>query len=169
LFKNETICDKFPFDALGTPSASRSLYLGRTTITLRDKSDKKMTTESSGATRKGRRTQLRRIVVSEHNYFALKKLGYAGDSFNDVISRLLRIEKNYREMKKKQEEEEEQRQKNTDKNSYDDYIESEFIPPSNPSTMFAEQNNNNMQNIDELLRWVRGKKSRNSKNNQTKK
>ena len=60
-----------------------------------------MTTESSGATRKGRRTQLRRIVVSEHNYFALKKLGYAGDSFNDVISRLLRIEKNYQEMKKK--------------------------------------------------------------------
>ena len=77
------------------------IYLRRATITLRDKSDKKVTTESSEATKKGRRTQLRRIVVSEHNYFALKKLGYAGDSFNDVISRLLRIEKNYREMKKK--------------------------------------------------------------------
>jgi predicted CopG family antitoxin len=60
-----------------------------------------MTTESSDTTKKGRRAQLRRIVVSEHNYFALKKLGYAGDSFNDVISRLLLIEKNYREMKKK--------------------------------------------------------------------
>jgi predicted CopG family antitoxin len=118
-----------------------------------------MTTESSDITKKGRRAQLRRIVVSEHNYFALKKLGYAGDSFNDVISRLLLIEKNYREMKKKQEEE--QRQKNNDNNSYDSYIESGFIPP--------EQNNTNMQNIDELIRWLRDKKSRNSRNNQTRK
>jgi predicted CopG family antitoxin len=126
-----------------------------------------MTTESSDTTKKGRRAQLRRIVVSEHNYFALKKLGYAGDSFNDVISRLLLIEKNYREMKKKQEEE--QRQKNNDNNSYDSYIESEFIPPSSPSTMFPEQNNTNMQNIDKLIRWLRDKKSRNSRNNQTRK
>jgi hypothetical protein len=125
-----------------------------------------MTTESSETTKKGRRAQLRRIVVSEHNYFALKKLGYAGDSFNDVISRLLLIEKNYREMKKK--EEEEQRQNNNDNNSYDSYIEREFIPPSSPSTMFAEQNNI-MQNIDELIRRLQGKKSRNSKNNQTRK
>ena len=127
-----------------------------------------MTTESSDTTKKGRRAQLRRIVVSEHNYFALKKLGYAGDSFNDVISRLLLIEKNYREMKKRQEEE--QRQKNKDNNSYDSYIESGgFIPPSSPSTMFPEQNNTNMQNIDELIRWLREKKSRNSRNNQTRK
>ena len=108
-----------------------------------------------------------RIVVSEHNCFALKKLGYAGDSFNDVISRLLLIEKNYREMKKKQEEEE-QRQKNSDNNSYGGYIEGQFIPPSSPSTMFAEQNNNR-QNIDELIRLLRGKKSRNNRNNQTRK
>jgi hypothetical protein len=52
-----------------------------------------MATESSESTTK-RRGTLRRIVVSEHNYFALKRLGYAGDSSNDVISKLLRMEKN---------------------------------------------------------------------------
>jgi hypothetical protein len=32
---------------------------------------------------------LRTIVISEHNYAALKGLGKAGDSFNDVIAKLL--------------------------------------------------------------------------------
>jgi predicted CopG family antitoxin len=49
------------------------------------------------------RSKLKRIVISEHNYLALKRLGYAGDSFNDVISKLLRIERSYQEMKKQQE------------------------------------------------------------------
>lgn len=58
---------------------------------------------------RGRRgSRFKRIVISERNYLALKKLGYAGDSFNDVISKLLRIERSYQEMKKKQQEEEEQ-------------------------------------------------------------
>jgi hypothetical protein len=35
-------------------------------------------------------------------------LGHAGDSFNDVISKLLRIERSYKEMKKQQEEQQEQ-------------------------------------------------------------
>jgi predicted CopG family antitoxin len=70
-----------------------------------------MAAESSETKRKGKRTRLKRIVVSEHNYLALKKLGYAGDSFNDVISRLLRIERNYREMKKTKEQQEEQQQR----------------------------------------------------------
>jgi predicted CopG family antitoxin len=55
-----------------------------------------------------RRLKLKRIVVSEQNYAALKMLGYAGDSFNDVISKLLRIERSYQEMKKQQEEEQQQ-------------------------------------------------------------
>ena len=33
---------------------------------------------------------LKHIVVSEANYQAIKNLGKAGDSFNDVISRLLK-------------------------------------------------------------------------------
>jgi predicted CopG family antitoxin len=34
-------------------------------------------------------TKLRQIIVDETNYRALKDLGKAGDSFNDVIKRLL--------------------------------------------------------------------------------
>jgi predicted CopG family antitoxin len=34
-------------------------------------------------------TVLKRIAVSEENYRKLQKLGDAGDSFNDVISRLI--------------------------------------------------------------------------------
>jgi predicted CopG family antitoxin len=33
---------------------------------------------------------LRHITVDEQNYLTLKRLGNAGDSFNDVISRLLK-------------------------------------------------------------------------------
>jgi len=34
-------------------------------------------------------TQLKRIAISEDNYRKLQKLGDAGDSFNDVITRLV--------------------------------------------------------------------------------
>jgi predicted CopG family antitoxin len=33
---------------------------------------------------------LKHITVDEQNYLRLKRLGNAGDSFNDVISRLLK-------------------------------------------------------------------------------
>ena len=56
------------------------------------------------ASERRKRLKLKRIVVSEHNYLALKKVGYAGDSFNDVISKLLQAYRNYKEDKKKQEE-----------------------------------------------------------------
>jgi predicted CopG family antitoxin len=36
-------------------------------------------------------TTLKQIAISRENYLALKKMGGAGDSFNDVISRLLKI------------------------------------------------------------------------------
>ena len=35
-------------------------------------------------------TTLKQIAISKTNYDALKKLGGAGDSFNDVISKLLK-------------------------------------------------------------------------------
>jgi len=35
-------------------------------------------------------TKLRQIVVDEENYKALKDLGKAGDSFNDVITGMIR-------------------------------------------------------------------------------
>lgn len=34
-------------------------------------------------------TKLKTIVLSEQNYEKLKILGYASESFNDVVSRLL--------------------------------------------------------------------------------
>ena len=68
-----------------------------------------MVIEPSGA--RGRKSsRFKRIVVSERNYFALKTLGHAGDSFNDVISKLLRIEKDYQEMKKNQQLQRQQQQ-----------------------------------------------------------
>jgi|RhiMetdeSRZDD1v2_1073273.scaffolds.fasta_scaffold1805163_2 predicted CopG family antitoxin len=39
------------------------------------------------------RTSLKLIAVTIENYRILKDLGGAGDSFNDVISRLLRSQK----------------------------------------------------------------------------
>jgi predicted CopG family antitoxin len=56
-----------------------------------------VTIESSSAITGRKRSRFKRIVISERNYLALKKLGYAGDSFNDVISKLLRIQRNYQE------------------------------------------------------------------------
>lgn len=35
-------------------------------------------------------TKLKQIAVSEDNYFALKRLGRAGDSFNDVVTEVLK-------------------------------------------------------------------------------
>ena len=38
--------------------------------------------------------RLKQIVVDENNYEALRKLGLARDSFNDVITRVLREKRN---------------------------------------------------------------------------
>jgi predicted CopG family antitoxin len=57
------------------------------------------------ASERRKRLKSKRIVISEHNYLALKKAGYAGDSFNDVVSKLLQIYRVYQEKKKQQEEE----------------------------------------------------------------
>jgi len=97
---------------------------------------------------------MRHIVVSEHNYFALKRLGYAGDSFNVVISKLRRMKKNYQEMKKQQQEEEQQ--ENNVKNSSN----SGFISPPSHSVMFAEQNKQQIAELVQLLRVRKGGRAR---------
>jgi hypothetical protein len=66
------------------------------------------TAVTTASAERRKRLRLKRIVVSERNYLALKMLGHAGDSFNDVISKLLRIERSYQEMKKQQEEQHQQ-------------------------------------------------------------
>lgn len=35
-------------------------------------------------------SNLKQIAISKQNYFLLKQLGQTGDSFNDVVSRLLK-------------------------------------------------------------------------------
>jgi len=35
-------------------------------------------------------TRLKQIAISEENYLKLKKMGDAGDSFNDVITEILK-------------------------------------------------------------------------------
>lgn len=43
-------------------------------------------------------SKLRQIAIDEGNYQALKELGLAGDSFNDVISKILKKLKNETEV-----------------------------------------------------------------------
>lgn len=63
--------------------------------------EKQKVTTVTTASERRKRLRLKRIVISEQNYVVLKRLGYAGDSFNDVITKLLRIQKNHQ--KKQQE------------------------------------------------------------------
>lgn len=107
-----------------------------------------VTTITSSERRK--RSRLKRIVVSERNYLALKMLGHAGDSFNDVIPKLLRIERrSYQEMKKKQQEERQhQQQENSDNSSG-----LPSIPM--PSAEFEEYNKQQMAELVQLLRSKR--------------
>jgi predicted CopG family antitoxin len=107
-------------------------------------------TESSQTTSKGMRSKLKRIVISEHNYLALKMLGHAGDSFNDVISKLLRIERSYQEMKKQQEEQQESADDNSSNSG------SEFLFPPTSARIFGEKQNK--KQLDEFVRLLRGKR-----------
>jgi len=110
-----------------------------------------VTIEASSAITGVKRSKLKRIVISEHNYLALKMLGHAGDSFNDVISKLLRIERSYQEMKKQQEE---QQQESSDDNSSNSG--SEFLFPPTSARIFGEKQNK--KQLDEFVRLLRGKR-----------
>ena len=84
----------------GAPNASYSFYIRACNNYLENQ--KVSTVVTTTASERRKRLKLKRIVVSERNYFALKGLGHAGDSFNDVISKLLRIERIYQEMRQQQ-------------------------------------------------------------------
>ena len=105
------------------------------------------------AAERRKRLKLKRIVISERNYFALKELGHAGDSFNDVISKLLRIEKSYQEMKKHQEQE--SISDNSSNNSGNDGL----LFPQSPAEIFNEHNR---QQLDELIRSLQNRSRSNS-------
>jgi predicted CopG family antitoxin len=86
------------------------------------------------AAERRRRLKLKRIVVSERNYLALKKVGYAGDSFNDVVSRLLQVYRTYQEKKEQQEKHQQEQE-----NDCDRYIaNNDRLPfPGGPSELFG--------------------------------
>jgi len=107
------------------------------------------------ASERRKRLKLKRIVVSEHNYQALKKVGYAGDSFNDVVSRLLQV---YRAYKEKRELEEQQQQQQ--ENDYEKYItNNDRIPyPDSFWESFGEQD---VQQLADLLGLRKGNRSMN--------
>jgi predicted CopG family antitoxin len=95
-----------------------------------------MTTVLTASERR-KRLKLKRIVISEHNYLALKKLGFAGDSFNDVVSKLLQVYRAYKEEKKKQQEEQQKQQENDDEKYIID--NDRLLPfPRNTSELFSE-------------------------------
>jgi predicted CopG family antitoxin len=93
------------------------------------------------ASERRKRLKLKRIVVSEHNYLALKVLGHAGDSFNDVISKLLRVHRIYQEKRRQQLE-----QESDDKNNSTSSVELSF--PGILSESFGEHDR---QQLAELL------------------
>jgi predicted CopG family antitoxin len=115
------------------------------------------TVVTTTAAERRKRSRLKRIVVSERNYLALKMLGHAGDSFNDVISKLLRIQRSYQE---KQQQPQMQQQESDDENNS---TNSSGLPfPGSLSELFDEQDR---QQLADLLRLRRGNRS--SRNNQT--
>jgi predicted CopG family antitoxin len=111
------------------------------------------------ASEKRKRLKLKRIVISEHNYLALKRLGQAGDSFNDVVSRLLQVYRAYKE--KKQEEQERQQHQ---ANDYEKYItNNDGLPfPVSLSELFSEQDR---QQIADLLSLRKENRSMNREPN----
>ena len=103
--------------------------------------------------------KLKRIVVSEHNYLALKKVGYAGDSFNDVISKLLRICWNYQDMQQEQ-----QQQQECDDDNSGNSTRSEFLFPHSFSEIHDDRKR---QQAADLVRLLLQKRKSSSRNNQT--
>jgi predicted CopG family antitoxin len=94
------------------------------------------------AAERRKRLRLKRIVVSEHNYLALKRLGQAGDSFNDVVSRLLQVYRAYQEKKQK---EEQQQQENADEKYITSNDRLHF--PDSISELFSEYDRHQLADL----------------------
>jgi predicted CopG family antitoxin len=99
-----------------------------------------------------KRLRLKRIVVSEHNYLALKRLGQAGDSFNDVISNLLRIERNHQQDKEEKEKKQEQLLQLQEKSSDEDNSISDVVSEPFPPDFIEEVMEKHDRQLDELAR-----------------
>jgi predicted CopG family antitoxin len=120
-----------------------------------------VTALSSAERRK--RLKLKRIVVSEQNYLTLKKLGHAGDSFNDVISKLLRIYWNYQEKQKQQQQEQKKQRQESDDANNGSSADSQFLFPPSFSEILDGQKK--QQAVDLVRLLLKERKS--SENNQT--
>jgi predicted CopG family antitoxin len=93
-------------------------------------------TSLSSSSEKRKRLRLKCIVVSEHSYLALKRSEQASDSFNDVVSKLLRIHSINQEKKRQQQLK--RQQHNTDDQN-NNFIRSEPPFRVNVSELFDEQ------------------------------
>jgi hypothetical protein len=91
------------------------------------------------ASERRKRLKLKHIVASEQNYLALKKLGHARDSFNDGMSKLLRIHRNCQEKQQQLQ----GQQESDDDNSSNSSNSGLLFPPSF-SEMLDEQNRQQM-------------------------
>jgi predicted CopG family antitoxin len=100
---------------------------------------------------KRKRLKLKRIVISEHNYLALKRLGQAGDSFNDVVSKLLQVYRAYKEEKKQDEQQQQE-------NDYEKYItnNSRLPFPDNLSKPCTEQDIQQLAGLRGLRKGNKG-------------
>lgn len=123
----------------------------RTTITL----EVIMTTVLTASERR-KRLRLKRIVISEHNYLALKRLGQVGDSFNDVVSKILQVYRAYQEKKKQQEELQQQKD-----NAREEYITNNdrLAFPGSLSELFDEHD---IQQLADLLGYGKRNSDRKS-------
>lgn len=107
---------------------------------------------STKASERRRAYGLKRIVVSQHNYEQLKRLGQAGDSFNDVITNLLLIQRNYQKEKEKKRQQV-QRQGNNNNEDNDSNI-SNVINELYPQNFIEEAVEQQRQEMDEIFRAI---------------
>lgn len=106
----------------------------------------KMTSTMTPSQRR-RAYKLKRIVISEYNYLALKRLGQAGDSFNDVIANLLLIQRRYQQEKGEK--------KQQQKSRYDTvHGTSDVINDLNSSSFIDEAVEKHRQQMDDIFRTI---------------
>lgn len=113
--------------------------------------------------------RLRRIVVSQHNYLALKRLGQAGDSFNDVINNLLRLERNHRQENEREKklQEQHQLQQQQQKSRYDTDSSMSDVINELDSSFIDEAMEKHGQQMDELFRTIEEKQEQKRQQDQS--